>query len=149
MRRTYEGSCHCGAVGFTCEIDLAPAGQRSPPPRAAMHFTTTWRCNCSYCTKTRFWKAFVPAEHFRLVRGEASLGDYRFGERAIAHRFCTVCAMHPFATASMDVMGGDFVAVNLACLDDATATELAAAPVRYEDGRNDAWDTEPAITKHM
>ena len=44
---------------------------------------------------------------------------------------------------------GEFYAVNLACLDDATPQELAAAPVRFEDGRNDRWDVAPAETRHL
>jgi hypothetical protein len=47
MIKIYQGSCHGGAVRFECELDLAEG---------------TSKCNCSICTKARFWKApEVPA----------------------------------------------------------------------------------------
>jgi hypothetical protein len=47
------------------------------------------------------------------------------------------------------VLGGDFVSVSLGCLDDAEPTELAEAPVRFAEGRNNAWWNEPAETRHL
>jgi hypothetical protein len=134
MRRTYHGSCHCGAVRFECEIDLAQG---------------TSKCNCSICAKTRFWKAIVRAEAFRLLQGEEALSDYQFGSNAIHHLFCTGCGLKPFARGHMDELGGAFYAVNVACLDDATTAELTAAPVRYEDGKNDKWGSRPCETRHL
>jgi hypothetical protein len=134
MKKTYHGGCHCGAVRFECELDLAEI---------------TSKCNCSICTKTRFWKAIARADAFRLVRGEDALTDYQFGHNAIHHFFCSHCGVKPFGSGEMEELGGRFYAVNVACLDDATEEELAEAPVAYEDGRNDRWDRSPAETRYL
>lgn len=149
MLKTYRGSCHCGAVRFECRLDLAPAGARSEPELDGVWWTSSFRCNCSWCAKTRFWKGFVRPADFRLVSGEEVISEYRFGGAEVSHRFCSRCGVHPFSSASLEPMGGDFYAVNIACLDDATAEELAAAPITYEDGRNDAWERPPAVTRFL
>ena len=134
MKKTYHGSCHCGAVRFECELDLAGG---------------TSRCNCSICAKTRFWKAIARADEFRLLQGEDALVDYRFGSNAIHHRFCSRCGVKPFGSGELEALGGRFYAVNIACLDDATDEELARAPVIHEDGRSDRWDQAPAETSYL
>ncbi len=122
MKKIYHGSCHCGTVRFECELDLAEG---------------TSKCNCSICTKTRFWKAIVRAGAFRLLQGEDALVDYRFGGNAIHHLFCSRCGVKAFGSGDMEELGGQFYAINVACLDDALDEELAKAPVTYENGRND------------
>jgi hypothetical protein len=134
MKKTCHGGCHCGAARFECELDLTEV---------------TSKCNCSICTKTRFWKAIARADAFRLLQGEDALTDYRFGHNAIHHYFCSRCGVKPFGSGEMEALGGRFYAVNVACLDDATDEELAEAPVIYEDGRNDRWDREPAETRYL
>ena len=134
MMKTYHGSCHCGAVRFECDLDLAKG---------------TSKCNCSACAKYRFWKAIVMTGSFRLKQGAEALSDYQFGRHIIHHLFCKQCGTKPFGRANVAELGGEFYAVNLACLDDATPDELAAAPVHYEDGRNDRWEAAPAVTSHL
>jgi len=133
MKKTYHGSCHCQAVRFECELDLDDG---------------TSRCNCSVCTKARFWKTVVKADAVRIVGGEGELTEYRFGGNNIRHLFCRICGIKPFGRGHLDELG-DFVAVNLACLDDATDEELAAAPVRYEDGRHNNWNETPAEVRYL
>lgn len=134
MKRTYHGSCHCGAVRFACDLDLA-AG--------------TSKCDCSICTKARFWKAIAKAGEFRLQQGKEALSEYQFGSNNIHHSFCRHCGIKPFGRGHLEELGGTFYAVNLVCLDDLSPGELAAAPVDYQDGRNNRWDSPPAETRHL
>ncbi|GAA0648282.1 GFA family protein [Brevundimonas lenta] len=149
MIRTWRGGCHCGAVRFECDIDLAPEGERSPQLRPGPWFASTLRCNCSFCGKTRMWKNHTPAEAFRLIQGEENLTHYRFGSGAIDHTFCRTCGVYAFVSASMDLLGGDFYCINVACLEDVPPEVLDAAPIRYEDGARDDWDHAPPVTGYL
>ena len=133
MRKTYHGSCHCGAVRFEAELDLA--GETS-------------KCNCSICTKARFWKSVVPAAAVRVLEGEDALTDYQFGSDNIHHLFCSRCGVKPFGRGRHEAIG-EFVAVNVACLDDASDRELAEAPVVFQNGRGDDWSSPPAEIRYL
>ena|ERR1700741_3189607 len=131
MKKTYKGSCHCGAVRFEVDLDLSKG---------------TAKCNCSICAKQRAWLVAVSPNDVRLLAGESALADYQFGARKIHHRFCRTCGIRPFGQTQND---GGFYAVNLAALDDIDPTELANASVAYVDGRNDNWQSPPAETRHL
>ena len=132
MLKTYHGSCHCGAVRFEADIDLAQP---------------TYRCNCSICRRTRFWPAAVLPDAFRLLSGEGDLVEYLFNTRKNHHYFCRHCGVRAFGMGNSPEFGHMY-GVNLGCLDDVTDAELATAPITYVDGRNDR-HAPPTETRHL
>jgi hypothetical protein len=133
MLKTYSGSCHCGAVRYEADIDLSNG---------------TSKCNCTFCLKARLWGAIVIPEMFRLLSGDDQLSDYYKPGGAVHHVFCRHCGVRSFERGHLDELGGDYVTINVACLDIEPA-ELASSPLIHMDGRNNKWFSPPAEIRHL
>lgn len=144
--KTYHGSCHCGKVKFTADIDLSKG---------------TGRCNCTLCTKTRNWGVTIKPEAFHLISGKDDITDYTKskpltfapGEKmetyATHHMFCKHCGVRSFGAGNIPEIGGDYYSVSIACLDDIDFKEAMESPIQFFNGRDNNWFQTPSYTKHM
>jgi len=132
--KTYRGSCHCGKVTFEADIDLAQG---------------TGKCNCSICWKTRNWSVILKPSAFRLLSGADDVTDYQWGMKVGHSLFCKHCGCRPYGTGNVPEIGGEYVSVAVASLDDLDPADLAAAPVKYFDGRNNNWWNQPPEIRHL
>lgn len=133
MIKTYQGSCHCGAVRFEADLDLTQP---------------SFRCNCSICRRTRFWPAIAKPENFRLLSGEGDLTRYLFNTRRNEHYFCRHCGVRAFGHGTETPLG-EVYGVNLGCLEDVSEEELAGIPIVYVDGLSQDFRHPPRYTGHL
>jgi len=137
MKQTFHGACHCRAVTFEVDADLS-------------HGTS--KCNCSYCWKQRNWNIVgLKPDDFRLLSGDEVLGDYsRSGEGfETHHRFCLKCGTATHGHGFIPEMGGDYVSVRVAALDDLSTEALLEAPLTFADGLHNNWWNPPAEIRHL
>jgi hypothetical protein len=126
--QTYTGGCHCGAVRFEAELDLANGGSM---------------CNCTICVKIAAVTQLIKPAAFRLIAGEASLLSYEWGSRSGQRKFCKHCGVHSFATGTIEELGGAYVSVHLNALD---AHEPSSVAIKYWDGRHNNWEAGTRTT---
>ncbi len=131
---TYSGSCHCGRLKFEADIDFEKG---------------TGKCNCSFCFKARMWAAQIRPAQFRLLAGEESISDYQKNPGGPHHLFCSHCGVRPFEKGNIPEAGGEFVSINVSCLDGVDPKLLSGAPVRYFDGLNNNWWNKPELIAHL
>ncbi|HET9621449.1 MAG TPA: GFA family protein [Kofleriaceae bacterium] len=118
--KTHTGGCHCGAVRYEADVDPA----------------TGTMCNCTVCAKLAVVGAILKPAQFRLVQGEDALASYVWGHKIGERKFCKHCGTHCFAPGHLDMLGGDYVSVNLNTLDD---FDLSKIKLGYWDGRHNNW----------
>ena len=118
----HTGGCHCGAVRYSVELD---------PSTGTM-------CNCTVCTKIASVGAIAKPAAFTLISGGDSLSSYEWGGKTAQRKFCKHCGVHCFAYGHLDVLGGDYVSINLNTLDD---FDLSRIKLSYWDGRHNNWQS--------
>lgn len=126
--KLYRGGCHCGAVRFGADIDLTNGAAR---------------CNCTLCTKRSGTGVIVQPSAFRLLTDDKTLAGYAWGGKTGTFYFCPICGIHVFGRGNLPQLGGEYVSVNLNCVDD---LDPASLKVVYWDGRHDNWAAGPRET---
>ena len=86
MHKTYKVSCHRSAIRFEADIDLR---------------AETYRCNCSICSRNRFWPAIVEPNALRMQSGESTLTKYLFNTKFHEHHFCRHCGVRAFGIGNV------------------------------------------------
>jgi hypothetical protein len=78
--KTYNGSCHCGAVRFEVEAELD-------------HVRI---CDCSICRRRGALNHRVEESQFRLLTAWDALATYKFHTHTATDYFCKICGVVPF-----------------------------------------------------
>jgi hypothetical protein len=99
QRKSYSGSCHCGAVRFEIDSD----------------FPELTTCDCSICRRKNALMVKVHESEFRLLTEQQTLGAYQFHTFTAIHYFCKTCGIYPFHRKRVTP---DFLGINVFCLDD-------------------------------
>lgn len=108
-----NGSCHCGAVQYTVEIDGVPENLR--------------RCNCSLCRRKGALMASVPEDKLTITKGKDSLTLYQWNLKIASHYFCSTCGIYTFhrPRSAPDTWG-----INVGCIEGLDPFAYEDVPVR-------------------
>jgi hypothetical protein len=116
---SWQGRCHCGAVGFTYETAKPPAEW---PVR---------ECQCSFCQKHGACYTSDPAGTLRFSHREpAALSRYRFGHHTADFVFCGRCG--GYLGAVTEEGGQALMVVNLRAIDPPPGNLPAPQPMSYD-----------------
>ena len=120
MSDAYEGSCHCGAIGWTYRTAIAP---------------DRWQvrsCQCSFCRRhaTRCTTDPAGSAEFSIVDRDA-LHRYRFGLRTAEFLTCRRCGVYIGAYAA-GPPGGGLATLNLNALKIRVDGVPVSTPTDYD-----------------
>ncbi len=112
MKKTYQGSCHCGKVTFEVDMDLD-------------HVRV---CDCSLCRKRGALNHRVENADLRALTPLDELTLYQWHTRTAEDYFCPICGILPFRRPRT---APEVWTVNVRCLED---VELDSIPVKHVYG---------------
>jgi hypothetical protein len=108
---TKRGRCHCAAVAYRLDDDLAEAME----------------CNCSICRRKGYLLVSSTPERFTLETPREALAVYTWNRHEIRHQFCRTCVCAPFGEG-IAPDGTAMVAVNLRCAEGFELGRLRITP---------------------
>lgn len=117
--RTYEGQCHCGAIGYSYATAIA---SEAWPVRA---------CQCAFCRAHGAMCTSDPQGAVRFRCSDAhALSRYVFGLRSAEFLVCGRCGV--YIAAVMTQGDREFTTINLRAMTSSLPGLPEAAPVSYE-----------------
>ena len=124
MSASYEGRCHCGALGFSYTTNVPANGW------------SVRACQCSFC---RAHAARCTSDPNGSVRFDVAKPDalvrYSFALRTAEFLLCGICGVYLGAVLSTQL--GTFATVNLNTLTRTIPNLPVAEPVSYEAESNE------------
>lgn len=119
MKAEYQGSCHCGAIGYRYQTALAPE---------------RWSiraCQCTFCRAHDALSASDPSGSVLFaVADEKLLNRYRFGLRTADFLLCRKCGV--YIGALIETERGQFGIINTHALLNTPNSLAATAPASYD-----------------
>ena len=112
MKKTYQGSCHCGKVKFEVDMDLD-------------HVRV---CDCSLCRKRGALNHRVAQSDLRPTTPLDEMTLYQWHTRTAKDYFCPVCGILPFRRPRT---APELWTVNVRCLD---GVDTEAIPIDHVYG---------------
>jgi hypothetical protein len=120
MRTSYEGSCHCGAIGFYYHTDISPDAW------------SVRACQCSFCRAHDALSTSDGDGHIEFTSSNPDfLQRYRFGLKTTDFLLCGRCGVYIGAVIETD--SGAFGIINVHALRETPANLAELAPISYDD----------------
>jgi hypothetical protein len=116
----YEGSCHCGAIGFTYSTEVRP------------NRWSVRACQCSFCRAHDALSTSDPDGSLAFTTSSPEmLQRYRFGLGTADFLLCRNCGIYIGAAIESD--NGCFGIINTHALKSAPGDIAMAVPITYDN----------------